>query len=183
MEVSMTRIALSALLSVLLGFSLGPFYDAIRFLRVLFGITVASPFGKKGVRPYLSWLFAALGDLLFMLVAAVCMSVFFFLTGDGRMRGYSLVGAFLGFEVYYHTVGRLFIGTVDFLAKKVRALYRFVAEKVYALAVKIGGAFLRAPIVCRARSWYNDYTKKRKAAAIKKKRQRKMARSGIRNGF
>ncbi len=179
----MNTLALSALLSVLVGFLLGPIYDVIRFMRVLFGISVASPFKKKGVRPYLSWLFVALGDLLFMLVAAACMSIFFFLTGDGRMRGYALCGAFLGFELYYHTVGRLFIGIVDFLAKKVRALYRFVFTRLRAGLVKIGGCFLRTPIVCRARSWYNDYTKKRKDAAIKKKRQRKMARNGIRNGF
>jgi len=173
MEVSMAKIGAAALLSLAVGFFLGPAYDVVRFFRVLFNISVESPFGKKGVRPYIGWIFASLGDLVFMLVCAVCLCVFFFLTGDGRMRSYGLIGAFIGFEIYYHTVGKLFIGIVNFLAEAIKKALR-----------KIITAFLNTPIVRRISGWYNEYTVKRKRAAEIKKRRKKMAKNGcIKNGF
>lgn len=180
----MTKIALSATLSIVVGFFLGALYDVVRFFRVLFNISVENPFGKKGVRPYIVWIFASIGDLLFLLAAAVCMCVFFFLTGDGRMRSYGLCGAFLGFEVYYHTVGKLFIGIVDFLAKRVKKAVSFICGKVLLAAGKIIAAFLKMPIVRRIANWYNEYKIRRKRMAEMKKRRKRMAKNGcIKNGF
>ena len=184
MQVSMTAAALSALLSVLLGIFLGVLYDIVRFSRVLLGVSVASPFGKKGVRPYVSWVIASLGDLFFFVLAAICMCVFFFLTGDGRMRGYGLVGAFLGFEVYYHTIGRLFIGICGYIAGRVRAGIRWCFLRLLALVRKIVSCFLKTPIVMRLFAWYNDVKTQRKLRAEAKKRRRRMEKNGcVKNGF
>lgn len=173
MEVSMTKIALSAVISVGVGFFLGAVYDIFRLFRVIFGITVESPFGKKGVRPYVNWILCAVGDLLYMAVCAVCMCVFFFLTGDGRMRSYGLIGAFCGFEVYYYTIGRLFIKFVTFSDKKLKNAVR----KAFSL-------ILSAPMVQRGVSKYKEINIKAKRAAAIKKRKKQMAKSGsVKNGF
>ena len=80
--------------SILLGVLFGVLYDAVRFSRVLLFIDVRPPHGG---RDFFRLFLAALGDLLFFAVAAVLMCVFFFVTGDGRVRGFALVGAFCGF--------------------------------------------------------------------------------------
>lgn len=164
----MSQAALAALYSVIVGFCLGGVYDFVRFFRLLFGFTVASPFGKKGITPYVGWLFVVVTDLFFMLFAAACMAVFFFLTGDGRMRSYGLLGAFLGFKLYYHTLGKLFIRIAEALIKRLRRIMAKFTESI-----------LKTPIVRRFASWYNDYRKK-KTVAKRKKRQK---RNVVRNGF
>lgn len=179
----MTAAALSAALSVIVGVFFGLVYDAVRFTRVFFGISVRSPFGKKGAMPWISWVFTALGDLLFFLTAAVCMCVFFFLTGDGEMRGYALVGAFLGFKLYYHTIGRLFIGSMEFIAGRIRAAFRFIWGCLRKLVGKFGCAFLKSPIVRKTVTRYNEYILRKKAAAALKKRKKRMQKGGcVKNG-
>ncbi len=183
MEVSMRAAALSALLSVAVGAMLGVFYDVIRLSRVLFGISVASPFGTRSLRRYVSYLLCALGDLLFFAVAAVVMAVFFFLRSNGIVRGYALLGAFCGFLLYYNTVGRLLIGTFEAVAAFVRRTLRRIFTKIYGVCSKKVRAFLGAPIVLRLAAWYNKRKTVARCAADEKKRKRKMAKGGcIRNG-
>lgn len=184
MEVSMNQLALSTLLSVVLGAALGVVYDVFRFIRVLFSVKVRSPFGKKGIRPYFEWIFTAVGDLVFMMIVAVCLCVFFFLTGDGRVRIYPLAGAFLGFEIYYHTLGRLFIGIVDFLAEKVKQFFAFVFCFLKKLLIKAAKGFLNIPFVRSIVAWYKERETVLKKAKAEKIRRRKMKKGGsIRNGF
>ena len=181
----MSMAALSAILSVAVGVLLGIVYDAIRFLRVLLFVDVRSPFVPKGEKPrrgaWLSYAFVCLTDLFFFVIAAACLCVFFFLTGDGRMRGYALLGAYGGFLLYYHTVGRLFIGICSYLAALTRRglrwirrgfLWLFSAAAVYCR--KIGRSILHLPIVSRAFARYNEYVKQRKAIAAARKRKRRM---------
>lgn len=182
MEISMSQAALSAALSVLLGIFLGAIYDVIRFLRVVFGVTVASPFkrGNHSPRAVLGYVFVILGDLLFFIVCAVLMSVFFFLTGDGRMRGYALVGAFLGFLLYYNTVGRLFIGAVTRIKALLKKLLKFAFRpvvKFFKFLKKICSRIFELPIVKGTRTRYNNYIDKRKKQAAARAR-RKKAKSG-----
>ena len=164
----MNQAALAALYSVALGFCLGIVYDFVRFLRLIFGFTVASPFGKKGITPYIGWLFVAVSDLFVMLVFAACMAAFFFLTGDGRMRWYGLLGAFSGFKIYYHTVGRLFIRLAEWAVKR---LHRAVA--------KIGMAILKTPIVRGITERYNSFKKKKTVAKKKKRRKNSVIKNGV----
>lgn len=167
MEVSMTMAAAAAALSVLVGAFLGAFYDVIRFLRVVLGVNVSNPFkkGKMSPRAAFGYVFVSLTDLLFFAVAAVCMCVFFFLMGDGRMRGYGLVGAFLGFVLYYNTVGRLFIGAltriISLLVRAVRFIFKPFA-RLFGIVKKICARFFKLPIVIAARKRYNDCKIKRK---------------------
>lgn len=187
----MTMAAVSAALSVLVGAGLGVVYDVIRFFRVLFSVDAGSPFGKKGARRWFAYIFVALGDLTFFAVAAAVMCVFFFLTGDGRMRGYGLVGAYLGFFCYYQTVGRLFIGIVSRLCslckRAVKTLGRLLLRPIRAcggLFRKIAARFLKTPIVMRTRARYNEYVQEKKKRAAARKRQRRMKKSGCcRNGL
>ncbi|MBQ5389998.1 MAG: spore cortex biosynthesis protein YabQ [Clostridia bacterium] len=189
MEVSMSMAALSAALSVVVGALLGAVYDVIRFFRVLLGVDVRSPFVKKGQKrrwgAWLSYGVVALGDLFFFVVAAVCMCVFFFLTGDGRMRAYGLLGAFGGFWLYYHTVGRLFIGICTYLSALCKRILRWLLQKslvpfryVFAICQKIALRILGLPIVSRAFTRYNEYVCRKKETAARRKRKRRMQKSG-----
>ena len=119
----MTQAAISAALSIVLGFAMGAFYDVIRFFRLVLGVNVSSPFKKGSGKRFFGYVLACIGDLLFFAVLSASMCIFFFLTGDGRMRSYGLLGALLGFLIYYNTVGRLFIAASSFL---VRLFKRFL---------------------------------------------------------
>lgn len=169
----MTAAAVSAALSIPLGALLGVLYDTVRLLRLLFGITVKSPFGGRGFARWLSFFGTAIGDLLFCVLAGAILCAFFFLTGDGRMRAYGLLGAALGFFCYYHTVGRLVIGAAEWLhARAVAAFKRLLA------------AFCRLPMLVRLRAYLREQKKKRAAAAAARRKQRqKRKKGGIRNGI
>ena len=69
MEVSMNQIALSAASAILLGLLLGAVYDVIRLTRVIFGVNVASPFGKRNAKAYLGYAFVAVSDFLFFAIS------------------------------------------------------------------------------------------------------------------
>ena len=165
----MEKIALSALLSLALGYGLGFVYGVFSLVRATLGIKKENPFKKRGVAPYISWVLTSLFDLGFMLVAAFCTACFFFLTGDGRMRGYGLLGELLGFEIYRITLGRL-----------LWRLFGAVGKRIIAYARKIVQAFLGTPIVIRIHCWYNNYRKKKISAAFHKKRKKAM-KNGIKN--
>ncbi len=185
----MSMAALTAALSVSLGVLLGAVYDVIRFFRVLFSVDVRSPIVPKGQKrrrgAWFSYVLVTLGDLLFFAVATVCMCVFFFLTGDGRMRAYALFGAFLGFWLYYYTVGRLFIGVCAYLAARCKRAIRWIFRKsllpfrfLFALLRKIMAQISGLPIVSRTFARYNECKLKRKEAALRRRRQRRMQKGG-----
>ena len=189
MEVSMSMAALSAALSVLVGVLLGAVYDVIRFTRVLFSVDVRSPFVGKGQKrrrgAWFSYVFVTLGDLLFFAVATACMCVFFFLTGDGRMRAYALFGALGGFLLYYHTVGRLFIGICSYLAALCKKAIRWLFRKsllpfrfLFAVSKKIIVRISGLPIVSRTFARYNEYKSKKKEEALRRRRQKRMQKNG-----
>ena len=100
------------------------------------------------------------------------------------MRIYPLAGAFLGFEIYYHTVGRLFIGIVDFLAKSVKNFFYRCFMLVEKISAKIVRKFWCLPIVRGIVAWYNEQKSKKKAARAAKRRRKKMKKfGGVKNGF
>lgn len=167
----MTAAAVTAALSIPLGALLGVLYDLVRLGRLLLGITVQSPFGKKGVRRWIAYILAALGDFFFCTAAGAVLCVFFFLTGDGRMRGYGLLGAALGFYCYYQTLGRLIIALAERVCAGLRALAR-----------RLAAGFCKTPLVTRTVARYNEYKDRKQKAAAAKKRKKRM-RGGIRNGL
>lgn len=186
MEVSMRAAALSLLYSILVGGALGAVYDVIRFVRVLFHTDVRNPYAAKRHFPLLRTVFVAIGDFLFFAVAAVTMCIFFFLTGDGIVRGYALLGALGGFLLYYHTVGALFIRicekTAAFVRKMTVAALRMAAKPVCAAGRRIKKQL--SPIVTRLRSVYNKRREAyRSAKAAKQNKKRMRGRTDLcRNG-
>lgn len=167
----MTAAAVSAALSIPLGALLGVLYDLVRLSRVLFGITVKSPFGNKGVRCWISYILAALGDFFFCAAAGAVLCAFFFLTGDGRMRGYGLFGAAIGFFCYYQTLGRAVIALAEGIAAWLGALLRRLCTQI-----------CNIPVITRTVArWRQHRMEKREAAAAKKRKKR--MRGGIRNGL
>ena len=177
----MSAVALAAAWSVPLGALLGAVYDVIRFFRVLLGIDVRTPFASRGRRcgKWVAYVLVALGDFLFWCIAAVCMCVFFFLTGDGRMRAHALFGAFIGFELYYHTVGRLFIGICARCASACKRAARWILRKsllplrLLAMAAqKMSARIFGLSIVRRTRLRYNEHRRKKKEDFVRRKRQR-----------
>ncbi len=155
--------------SLVLGVLFGVLYDVIRFTRVLLCVDVRPPRGRHG---WFGCVIVALGDLAFFTTAAVLMCVFFFVTNNGEVRGFALVGAFCGFLIYYNTVGRLFITVCETVASWVKHGLRCLMRLLW-LPVRFLGAHLRSfagkiakPIVSRLSAWYH----KRKEEKSKKKR-------------
>ena len=183
MEISMTAAAISAALSVLVGFFLGIFYAVIRVLRAVLGITVASPFNKvkPSFRAVFGYVFVILTDLLFFLIAAARMAAFFFLTGDGRMRGYGLFGTLFGFLIYYNTIGRLFIVAIEYIITLLKKAFRLMLVPIARLLKLFKGLCARIfdmPIVKAALARYNNYITKRKKRAALRSRRKKAKKGG-----
>ncbi|MBQ6893173.1 MAG: spore cortex biosynthesis protein YabQ [Oscillospiraceae bacterium] len=184
----MNQAAISAALSVLVGIFLGAFYDIIRFARVLLGVNVSCPFkkGKLSLHAILGYVFVSISDFLFFVVAAAVMCIFFFLTGDGRMRGYALVGALLGFLLYYNTIGRLFISAVTYMVALLKKLIRLILVPFVHLGrffKKLCLRIFNMPIVNAQIKRYNDYISKRKKKAVARSRRKKAKKGGyVSNG-
>lgn len=166
----MNALAAMAAASVFVGIMLGAVYDVIRFSRAVLGVDVGNPFKKRKRFAVMRYLLVVLGDIMFFMIAAAVMSVFFFITGDGRMRGHALFGAFLGFLFYYHTVGRLFISSVEYIVSFLRRAAGWLKRQILKLVRKFCGL----PIVTSAFTRYNKYIDKRKKNAVLRKRQRRM---------
>ena len=175
----MNQAAIAAALSFILGFLLGAFYDVIRFFRALFGVTVKNPFkkGRLNLKSFLGYLYVSAGDLLFFIAASAAMCVFFFLTGDGRARGYALFSSFCGFLLYYNTVGRLFICTVSYIADMIKRGIRCVLRPILRVLPQAKRIF-DMPIVKAAITRYNNYITKRKKRAKTRARAKAARRGG-----
>lgn len=185
MEVSMTQAAVSAALSVLLGIGMGMVYDLVRFARLVFGASVASPFKSAGRGALFGYIFVCITDLLYFIILSAVMCVFFFLTGDGRMRAYGLCGSFLGFLLYYNTIGRLFISVSEVLVSLFKRAMKRILRLLYAPFVfaylwvkKTVLQILSLPIVISTLSRYNNYINKCKKNAAYRARQRRMKKGG-----
>lgn len=80
------------LYAILLGTLLGAIYDLFRIIRISFGGKVVAVF---------------IEDIIFSIAALVLTFVFVIAFNNGELRFFILIGEFLGFTVYYFTVGKL----------------------------------------------------------------------------
>ena len=173
--------AVSFAASLALGVLYGILYDAVRFLRVLFFVDVRPP---RGGRDFFRLLLVAVGDFFYLTVCAALMCVFFFVTGDGRVRGFVLVGAFCGFLAYYHTVGRLFITVVEAVAgatrRAVRTVFRFLLRPLAAAARRaaLAAQKIAKPVALAAAAWYNRRKEAKAESRQRHARRAHMARCG-----
>ncbi len=98
-------LALLFVYAAVLGFALGVFYDALRFLRVFCGETLTE--WKQGSKGILCVLLRFITDLVFSLVTAITLILLCYYENDGQFRASALWGMVGGFFVYMQTVGRL----------------------------------------------------------------------------
>lgn len=67
-----------------------------------------------------------LSDLGFCVFSAICVILMLFHISDGVVRGFAFAGAFIGFAIYYFTVGRLTVIFSDAIIRILKRLLRFV---------------------------------------------------------
>lgn len=112
-------------LSCVFGAALGIFYDVFRTLRIIF--------------PHNSWL-VVIEDVLFMSGYAIFLSVFASAAARGELRFYYVIGNFLGFVIYFFTVGSAVISVmrklfyvlrkaVSLIMRPFHMIYVFLREK------------------------------------------------------
>ncbi|MBQ3182145.1 MAG: spore cortex biosynthesis protein YabQ [Clostridia bacterium] len=109
------------LYSVFIGFGLGVVYDAFRIIRRAFYIA-----GKGIVTDIVYFI----SDILFFIIAAVVSAIFIFHVNNGRIRGIALFGSFMGFVLYYNTVGRLVCAVSDLIIRSVYRTLKFILKAV-----------------------------------------------------
>ena len=95
--------------SFLFGFCLGFSFELFRFLRL------ALPHPT---------LLVALEDLLFCLPASFLFLLFTFAFSDGTVRYFSVVGFFLGFWIYFQTVGKIILFFSDHILRLIHWILR-----------------------------------------------------------
>ncbi len=102
---------LLALASLCVGAFLCAVYDVFRLFRLVRE--------QNGVALFLS-------DLLFCIIASLCMTVLFFNLSFGRMRAFAFVFALIGFLIWRSTVGRV----VMLLMKKLLAILKKLLNSI-----------------------------------------------------
>ena len=131
MEISPILLAKLLLYSFFWGIATGILYDACRILRVLCGaMDVRMPKGKsislkiptvnryissergKESRGFFKNVTIFFTDLASILAASVGLVVLNYGYNDGRFRFFTVIGALLGFLLYYFTLGKLTVGVL-----------------------------------------------------------------------
>lgn len=135
MVVEQTRLAEILLYSFLLGIFLGIVYDWFRIRRRLFSIKAAKKSdadkGTKGRIYLIEDVIIFFEDVLYGIICSIVMCIFLFYINHGRFRAITLIGAGVGFLIYYKTVGRL----VLFCSEKIVGFIRFLFGKIFKLTV------------------------------------------------
>jgi len=115
MTVSVYGQAVVFLYSLILGAVLGMFYDVFRIIRIALKSSTASVF---------------IQDLLYFSSSAVICFVFMMKYNFGELRGYILLGALIGFAVYYRTIGKIVYKCasiiIKFITKVIRLTVRII---------------------------------------------------------
>lgn len=131
------------LYSTILGIALGVVFDIFRVIRA--------------VIPHNSF-FVAFEDILFMLIWTFSLVIFSVELSGGNIRFFCFVGTFLGFIIYFFSVGKIVIGFI-------RSISSFIRRLLKAVFVRIYGFFRRCFVsVCqKVKSFFVDnYTNLRK---------------------
>ena len=135
MVVEQTRLAEILLYSFLLGIFLGIVYDWFRIRRRLFSINSAKKSdADKGTKKHICLIEDVViffEDVLYGIICSIVVCIFLFYINHGRFRAITLIGAGVGFLIYYKTVGRL----VLFCSEKIVRFIRFLFGKIFKLTV------------------------------------------------
>lgn len=105
------------LLSLGLGFLMGIIYDAFRIIRICIS-------SKKFV--------IVIFDLLYCILFCFAFFVFLLTVNEGQFRFYLLLGAGVGFSVYYFSLGAIIFSFSEFLTEFIKKwLKRFFAVLLF----------------------------------------------------
>ena len=147
LALSMLALWRGFLYATVLGLSLGLFYDAIRLVRMLLGVSYRGRFAlgvfcrlADSVRERASALRTRypilraflrvidfLLDVLFFTFSGIALALFLYVVSDGVFRFLFLIGAVLGFYLYRKTVGRI----VFFFLREIASLAYLLLRLVY----------------------------------------------------
>lgn len=118
--------------SCLFGVPIGIFYDIFRVLRMIF------PHGK---------ILVAAEDILFFFLYGVFIMCFTIVAARSEFRFYFCAGNFLGFAVYYFTIGnavtKVLRKTIMTIKKVLTAILKPVYKKFVLICVKCRDFFVR----------------------------------------
>lgn len=168
----MTLISRSGSIALLLyalcvGAALGVLWDIFRVIRIAaYGrrkrpskMFVRLPSNEREVKEILrvgasdklspiSFLCVFLSDLAFCIFAAICMILLIFRSNNGEFRGFALWGAFIGFAVYYFTVGKLTVifseAIIKVIKKAIAIVFSLTLKPILKLALRLFGAITSA---------------------------------------
>ncbi len=142
MGISPIRLFYLLLSSFFLGVGMGVVYDIHRIVRVLFGVQ----YSQKGATAYFLrplpivgrpigeirqgkvkkiWLsvFVFLQDVFLLSAAGVGIVILSYALNDGRFRIYTVVALFVGFFLYYITLGKIVIYFSEWIVFLLRAFF------------------------------------------------------------
>lgn len=126
------------LYAVIVGAMLGVLWDVFRVIRIAFygrrtgspppvrlpsdsaGVERALRFKHNIKIPSLSFFGTFICDLLFCLICTICVILLLFHLNDGEVRMFALLGAMIGFVVYYLTLGRLTVYFSDIIIRTIK---------------------------------------------------------------
>ena len=107
MEIFIDNQIFVVIYSFFLGLIFGAEYDIIRIIHIICNIASYDGKERKINRGMGSFLIFFILDLVYSISVTALFSFFTYLVNSGRPRVFMLVSAFLGFVVYYFTLGRV----------------------------------------------------------------------------
>ncbi len=165
MGIPLSRQLSAIVYAIFTGALIGVLYDAVRILRVLLGVSSYTQRGKNFRARSLPWIGSAhtlrnakerrvlrlvlllLGDVFFALAAGCVFSVYLYHAASGAFRWFYLFGAFIGFALYYLTVGKLMMLFSEVLT------FALVTAVRYTVFVLCAPFRLLARLICRFLKW------------------------------
>lgn len=142
MEISPILLAKLLFYSFLLGIAIGVFYDANRIVRVFLGamdvrgtdrkeFCLKLPFidryvssvNEKNAKGIVKNVILFAGDFLTVLAGSIGLLVLNYGYNSGRFRFFTVIGIFVGFLLYYFTLGKLTLGVIAPLAFFLKYLF------------------------------------------------------------
>lgn len=104
------------LYSIILGIGLGIVFDIFRVIRA--------------VIPHNNF-FVAFEDILFMLIWTFSLVIFSVELSGGNIRFFCFVGTFLGFVIYFFSVGKIVITFIRNISSFIRQILNAVFGRIY----------------------------------------------------
>lgn len=163
MEVTLAAQSHGFLISCIVGFALGAFYDVFRILRILCRTEKRHVFFQ---------------DIFFMACAAVVTFLLTLAINWGELRFYILAGEIIGICIYYLTVGEVTVRIAKLIYKFLRCIFKLVKKwlvlPVVHLLSKIGKFFVQK---------FKNMLKNRKKISLNRKKPLKHHRKIVYNLF